>query len=326
MANASGPGRQDHTRRAEVLTSEREAHGLADRLPDILIEAKRIAQTVAHGIHGRRRSGPGETFWQFRQFQSSDTAQQIDWRRSASSDHLYVREREWEAAHTVWLWPNLSPSMVFQSHLSDTTKRNRAMVLMFAATELLVRGGERVAFLGLTQPTASRMATGRIAEAIALQEATTAVAHTQPPKAQLKRFSGTIVFSDFLDPIGTTRAHIEALAADGATGHLVQILDPAEETLPYEGRTEFLSPSGAERWVADRVQSLRSQYKERFAAHRVELEELAKRLGWSFLVHHTDRPASEPLLTLIMRLEGGHGHYRWQDQASIITPESEAAP
>ena len=115
MANTSGPGRQDHPRRAGVLTLEREAHGLADRLPDILIEAKRIAQTVAHGIHGRRRSGPGETFWQFRQFQSSDTAQQIDWRRSASSDHLYVREREWEAAHTVWLWPNLSPSMVFQT-------------------------------------------------------------------------------------------------------------------------------------------------------------------------------------------------------------------
>jgi uncharacterized protein (DUF58 family) len=107
---------------------------------------------------------------------------------------------------------------------------------------------------------------------------------------------------------------------------LVQILDPAEETLPYEGRTEFLSPSGGERWVADRVQSVRDQYKERLEAHRAELEELAKRLGWSFLVHHTDRPASEPLLTLIMRLEGGHGHYRWQDQSAILTPDSEGRP
>ena len=93
MANAADP-RQDAARSAGVLDLEREALGLADRLPNILIEAKRIAQTVAHGIHGRRRSGPGETFWQFRQFQSSDTARQIDWRRSASSDHLYVRERE----------------------------------------------------------------------------------------------------------------------------------------------------------------------------------------------------------------------------------------
>ena len=314
MANAGAEPRQDAARGAGVLGLDREALGLADRLPNILIEAKRIAQTVAHGIHGRRRSGPGETFWQFRQFQSSDTARQIDWRRSASSDHLYVREREWEAAHTLWLWPDLSASMDFRSHLSGTTKRERAIVLMLAAAELLVRGGERVAYLGLTQPTASRKATTRIAEAIIANE--TALAATQPPRTHLTRFSGALLFSDFLDPIAKTREHIEALAADGASGHLIQILDPAEESLPYEGRTEFLSPSGDDRWVIDRAQSLRARYRQRFEAHRAELAAIAKRLGWSFLVHHTDRPASEPLLTVIMRLQGGGGDHRWQGQES----------
>ena len=313
MANAAADPRQNAARSDGVLGLEREALGLADRLPNILIEAKRIAQTVAHGIHGRRRSGPGETFWQFRQFQSSDTARQIDWRRSASSDHLYVREREWEAAHTLWLWPDLSASMNFRSHLSGTTKRERAIVLMLAAAELLVRGGERVAYLGLTQPTASRKATTRIAEAIIANEP--ALTATQPPKTHLKRFSGTLLFSDFLDPIAKTRAHIEALAADGASGHLIQILDPAEESFPYEGRTEFLSPAGEDRWIIDRAQSLRTRYRQRFDAHRAELAAIAKRLGWSFLVHHTDRPASEPLLTLIMRLQGGADH-RWQGQDS----------
>ena len=107
--------------------------------------SRRLSRT---DLHGRRRAGPGETFWQFRQFQASDTLRQIDWRRSASSDHLYVREREWEAAHTVWLWPDLSQSMNFRSHLAPTTKRDRAVLLMLAAAELLVRGGERVAMLG----------------------------------------------------------------------------------------------------------------------------------------------------------------------------------
>jgi len=322
MANAA-QSRRDLAKGAGVLALEREAHGLADRLPDILIEAKRIAQTVAHGIHGRRRAGPGETFWQFRQFGLSDTARQIDWRRSASSDHLYVREREWEAAHTIWLWPDLSPSMDFASHLSDTTKRERAIVLMLAAAELLVRGGERVAFLGLTHPTASRKATSLIAEAILAHQSSPALTATQPPKTPLTRFSGALLFSDFLDPIARTREHIEALAAEGAVGHLIQILDPAEETLPYEGRTEFLSPIGEDRWVADRVQSLRPRYMERFEAHRAELEAFTKRLGWSFLVHHTDRPASEPLLTLIMRLQGDTGDHRWQGpQPSPSDPEA----
>ncbi len=304
-----------------VLALEREAHGLADRLPEILVDAQRIAQTVAHGLHGRRRSGPGETFWQFRQFQASDTLRQIDWRRSASSDHLFVREREWEAAHTVWMWSDLSQSMNFRSHLTPTTKRDRALIITLAAAELLVRGGERVAWLGLTAPTASRKATTRMAEAVLANESKSLEA-SQPPKVQLARFSGAIIVGDFLDPIEKTRAHIEALAADGAVGHLIQIVDPAEETLPYEGRTEFLSPNGGQRWVADRVQSLRAEYKDRMAAHRAEVAELTRRLGWSFLVHHTDRSPAEPLLSIIMRMQGGPGDRRWQAEESA--PQTEA--
>ena len=42
-----------------VFTLEGEAQGLADRLPDLLLEALRVANAVAHGIHGRRRPGTG---------------------------------------------------------------------------------------------------------------------------------------------------------------------------------------------------------------------------------------------------------------------------
>lgn len=304
--------------RRGVLALEREAVGLVDRMPELLMEADRIASTVAHGIHGRRRAGPGETFWQFRQYQQGEGAQLVDWRRSASSDHLFVREREWEAAHTLYLWPNMSASMNFKSHLSQTSKANRALVLMLGATELLVRGGERVALLGLTQPTASRRATQKLAEALVMN-AGAQTATSEPPSARLTRFSTVILFSDFLDPIDKVRETIEALGAAGATGHLVQVLDPAEETLPYAGRTEFLSPDGSQRWIADRAESLRDRYRARLLAHRAAIQEIAHRLGWSFLVHHTDRPASEPLLSLLMRLEGTAGGYRWMGASSDAT-------
>lgn len=306
---------------ADVFAHEMEAHELADRLPDLLIDAQRIAATVAHGIHGRRRAGPGETFWQFRQLQSTDDAQLIDWRRSASSDHLYVREREWEAAHTMWLWPDLSPSMAFKSHLSGAAKKERAIVLMLAAAELLVRGGERVGLLGLTQPTASRRATVKLAEALAQHGDEPALTGSLPPPARISRFSGAILFSDFLDPLPEVQARLEGLAGDGISGHMVQILDPAEETLPYDGRTEFLSPEGGDRWVADRAESLRDAYRQRLEAHRAGLAEIAHRLGWTFLVHHTDRSASEPLLTLIMHLSAGG--YRWQSGAPAAGTSSD---
>jgi uncharacterized protein (DUF58 family) len=299
-----------------VFTLEREAHGVAERLPELLLEADRIAQTVAHGIHGRRRSGPGETFWQFRTYESQDAAQLIDWRRSASSDHLYVREREWEAAHTLWLWPDLSASMAFKSHLSDVTKRDRALVLTLAAAELLVRSGERVGLLGLTQPYASRRAATRLAEAIAAHAGASQLTAGKPSAVRVGRFSGLVLVSDFLDPIEEIRESVEALAANGATGHMIQVLDPAEETLPYEGRTEFLASEGGGSWVADRAESLRPRYQARLKLHREALQALALRLGWSFMTHHTDRPPTEPLLSLIMRLEGRDAGYRWQSPAS----------
>lgn len=311
MAGQSGrtPKATDDGR--NVLALEREAVSLVDLMPDVLMEADRIAATVAVGVHGRRRSGPGDTFWQFRPYQSGEGAQLIDWRRSAGSDTLFVREREWEAAHTVYLWPNLSPSMKFKSHLSKTSKQQRALVLTLAATEILVRGGERVALLGLTPPTANRRATQRLARTIVVEGAGV-LDQSLPPAARIARFSSVILVSDFLDPIDKIRETIETLGAAGANGHMIQVLDPAEETLPYQGRTEFLSPDGSERWVADRVEGLRQRYVDRFLAHRAAIQEAAHRIGWSFLVHHTDRSASEPLLALVAHLSGSGAALRWK--------------
>ena len=96
---ADRPGGKDE------LKATRRASGagrtLAANLPRLILESRKIAATVIHGLHGRRRAGSGENFWQFRRFVSGEEARRIDWRRSARDDNLYVREREWEAAHTV---------------------------------------------------------------------------------------------------------------------------------------------------------------------------------------------------------------------------------
>jgi len=300
---------------SDLWALEGEAHALAARLPELVLDALKVANTVAHGIHGRRRAGSGETFWQFRQFQGGDPATIIDWRRSASSDQLYVREREWEASHTFWLWPDISASMAFRSHLTSVSKRDRALLLMLAAAELLVRAGERVALLGLTPPMASRKATSRMAETLAAHQHDPALQSSLPPTARLSRFSSALLFGDFLDPPEAIAQRLSAMGASGVTGHLVQILDPAEETLAYQGRVEFRSPEGHERWIADRVESLRPAYRQRLAAHRARIEEIVRRMGWSFLLHHTDRPAAEPLLMLMMRLQGMAADYRWRPAA-----------
>jgi uncharacterized protein (DUF58 family) len=298
---------------------ESEAHGLAARMPALLIEAQRVAHTVTHGTHGRRRAGPGETFWQFRHFDQNDSLSGIDWRRSASSDHLFVREREWEAAHTVWLWVDLSPSMRFRSSLAGTSKESRAVVLALALTELLARGGERVGLLG-GRPFRGRNAGRRVAEVL-MRETSDA---SLPPAAKLSRFSECLLFSDFLEPVAETTERLKAVAAQGVRGHLVEVLDPAEETLPYTGRTEFAASEGRERVIAGRAEALRERYQERMKQHRKDLAEAARRLGWSFLVHHTDRPAEEVVLAIHNRLAGLERDYRYRPPKPVAASGTEA--
>lgn len=296
------------------------AHALAKRLPALLVEASRVAQTVAHGIHGRRRAGPGETFWQFRQYGTSDAAPMIDWRRSASSDHLFIREREWEAAHTVRLWPDLSKSMVFRSHLARETKRDRALILAFAVGELLSDGGERVGLLGGAAPATGRKVVSKIALSIARDLQTGTAFPSLPPEAVLSRFSECILLSDFLDPPEVIAPALEHIAAQGVRGHIIQILDPAEETLPYSGRVEFAGVEGAERMIAPRAEDLRRAYAERLARQKEAIIAIARRLEWSYLLHRTDRPAGEALLALHTHLSGQAQSYRAKAVRSAEAP------
>src|SRR6185437_5112355 len=234
------------------------ARRLADAMPRLILEARRVASTVIHGLHGRRRAGPGENFWQYRRFVSGEPAQNVDWRRSARDDHLYVREREWEASHTIWLWPDRSPSMTFTSHLAKDSKLARGLVVAFALAEVLVQGGERVGIPGLMRPTASRNVIEKMAEAV-LHD--TGERPSLPPSFAPSPLAEIVVLSDLWSPIAEVRATIAQLSATGAHGHVVQIVDPAEESFPYSGRVEFVEPEGAGSVTAGRAETWRSDYQ-----------------------------------------------------------------
>lgn len=279
----------------------REAAALSARMPDLLMQARFVSNTVAHGIHGRRRAGPGETFWQFRRFQSGEPARRVDWRRSARDDHLYVREKEWEAAHTVWIWLDRSPSMYFGSSLAPCRKIDRAVVIALALTDLLIRGGERVGIVGLLRPTAQRHAVERAAIAIARDPLTD---DAMPDGVQFGRFSEFIAISDFLEPLADIEPALTGIASRRVHGHLAQVLDPVEETFPFVGRTEFHDPTRGLRYVAGRAETVRDAYRARMEERRKRLKSVIGRIGWSQLVHHTDRPAQEPILALHARLSG----------------------
>jgi uncharacterized protein (DUF58 family) len=269
-------------------------------LPPLLVAAERVAVTVAQGVHGRRRVGQGETFWQFRQYEPGDAAARIDWRESAKSQRLYVRETEWEAAQSVWLWRDASPSMKYSSadYLGAEwpTKRDRAELLLVALASLLVRGGERLTLLGSgITPMSGRIALARLAELVDRDPPEPA---SLPAFEPLPRAAQLVLIGDFLSPLPMVNAALTRFAAAGLKGHLLQVVDPAEEDLPFDGRVRFEGIEEREEVVVSRVESIRAEYSARFRHHREGLAAIAAAVGWSFGFHRTDRPPHLALLAL----------------------------
>lgn len=281
------------------------AEALAAALPPLLVAAERIAATVAQGVHGRRRVGAGDAFWQFRRYHAGDSLHQVDWRQSGKSQALFVRQNEWTAAESVWLWADASASMEFHSRFADVTKRARAELLALALAVLLVRGGERVAMLDAGhRPATGRAVLSRLADHLARRETQDRGHPSLPLQSDLPRFSQLVLMGDFLSPPEALTAWVGRLAGRGVNGLLLQILDPAEEEFPYAGRTYFYGPENEGDFLVGHAASLRDAYHARLAARRAMLQDLCRRHGWHFLTHRTDRPAQSALLSLYAAISG----------------------
>lgn len=281
---------------ASALQLRHEAEEAASLFPALMVEAERVAHTVVAGFHGRRRAGPGENFWQHRTYGFGDPVSAIDWRQSArAADRLYVRQNEWEAAAAIWIWRDASKSLDYASAPGAATKRRRADVIATALAILLAEAGERVGLLGVShRPFHGRSTPARILEALL----TGGAGASTPPTTHLAPGARIVLLSDFFTNPDDIASAVRNYASGGATGALVQIVDPAEEDFPFSGRTEFEDSESRDRRLFGDARAIGGRYRERFAAHRCAIADAARRFGWTFIAHRTDRPAQTALLAL----------------------------
>lgn len=289
----------------------RDAERISGALPPLVAEAERLAASVAAGVHGRRRAGPGETFWQYRQAMPGDPATAIDWRRSGRSDHMFIREMEWEAAQTVSIWTDVSRGMDWRSDLAPRTKRQRAALLTLALSVLLIRGGERVSLLSTDAepPRSGETQLTRIAMALAtIDGRADAGAESAdfgaPPRTPMMRGGKAVFFSDFMGPREDMLAALSHAADRGVSGACVQVIDPAEESFPFDGRLVLTSVGGSVDFETHRARGLKDAYRAKLAERRDELAAACRAAGWRFEIHRTSESPRKALLWLYGAISG----------------------
>lgn len=275
-----------------------EAQQISARLPEILLEAQKIASTVQTGMHGRRKQGLGDHFWQYRNYDpSADSASRIDWRQSARSDHLYVREQEDERAQTAVIWLDPSAAMHYSSSSDHRTKYEYGFLLANVLGYQLTAAGERVEChikqsdkVAVNHP--KHMA--RFAD-ILLRCPNTPYFDHRPNQT-------VILISDFLNQdMDTLHKMVRGLVNMRADIHIVSIFDPAEEKFSFEGHIKFEDMQASDEFEIQDASALKQEYETRFLDHNKQVASLVKNKNKVMSVN-TARPPVDVSMRLTQML------------------------
>lgn len=284
--------------RIEMLRQK--AEDTSALLPALMIKAERAAMNIFLGEHAQRKSGAGEKFWQFREYTPQDRPQDIDWRQSGKTDRVFIRQKERQLPQTALLWRCGAESMDFSSEKNLPTKSETANVITLALSILMTRAGERVGMLGETQTGRSEAALDHIGNHLIEKENKAPLPLHGPGRHQ--KNAALVLAGDFLSPVEECAASLKSLSTEAGGGFVIQILDPAEIELPFQGRAVFQDMGAQVRELVQNIPSIRDAYKKKIENHIASLREIAHDCSWHYVLHRTDEPVEETLLKVWMSL------------------------
>lgn len=266
-----------------------DAEALAKELPNLLMKV--APSSASHlGAASRRQSGQGEDFWQYRKFSHEDSADRVDWRRSARGDELFVRETELETARNFLFWVDPSDGFDWKGSPDVPTKASRALTILTALSHSIANTGDRCGALGSKRkPNIGSKAAINIAEDLWNNDASSALPAVNKTPATI------VIASDFYRPLEETKNWIQQLASNNQTGILLMVYDPIEASYPFKGRINFLSPNNKRERLVGRAENLKQDYLARFSKRQTKIKELANSIGWYSAFHSTEDNAGPTL-------------------------------
>lgn len=269
-------------------------------LPALITAAEHAANAVLSGEHSRKKPGSGEQFWQFRDYTSSDRPQDIDWRQSAKTDHVYIRQKEWQTAQTLHFWVHDGPGMAFCSSPHLDSKEQRAKIIALALALLATKAGEKITLLDRSiTPGRTEHTLQKLAEKLCAPPSIPPAPMPESERLSLPKNSSAILIGDFLSEPNKLYQSFKTLSEQCDVSFVLHILDPAELDLPYSGRAHFIE-TGHEHNAAliDHTDSIRQTYQARITEHIQQVQTLCHSLHWGYECHSTDQDITQALVKI----------------------------
>ena len=289
-------------------SSQLRAEEIASKVPKLLMSAQEAARSIIVGEHPLKSPGMGHEFWQFRKYESHDRPQDIDWRKSAKTDSIFVRETEKHATQCLAIWVDNTAGMDWRGAKNHISKREACEVLALALGFVAIHNGEACRLYREKSPLAQNR---EMLEKLAYELVTNGLGKDKREGIKelgdvaMPSHSIPVLLSDFMVPVKDYEHYISGLSKYHKTGVVVQTLDPFELELPCEGRINFEIPfyeGRRQEALIENVSAIRDEYIERLEAHVKRISDITVQQGWSFYRYRSDQDPASLLQNIWMNL------------------------
>lgn len=268
----------------------------ASLLPKVLFDSEILSRNIIEGLHASRFSGKGEDFWQFKEYRQGDNVSFIDWRKSAASNKVLVKQRENETAKTIYFYFDKTKSMMFKSKKQLLSKFEAAILLTLTLSRILLKNRENVFHIknnkniircnnDLSSFTKSFLIQENIIE--------------YPNKSLLTNNSICFIISDFFYDIKTVSNFLINLRQKNISGFLIQVLDPLEINFNVEENLLLNDLETNAKLRVDESKKYKTFYDKKFNDLQNNLKELCRRSNWSYLLYDTNKNIKPTLIEIL---------------------------
>jgi uncharacterized protein (DUF58 family) len=287
--NAARPTPVTHDTTARDLVAQ------AERIAAKIISAnfKLPASESLGATTPQRRPRDDQDFWQYRPYHPGDPARLIDWKKTARTDDVLIRERERHDQPVINIWIDNNPGMNFKD------RRHNAIIIALILGLLAKRLDTHIhPIIGTTM---------RQGSAITQAQAYLDFSHltfSEIPAQRLPR--GSIIL--MTDGWNLTPEDIKALGmlrARHSIINLVQMIDPMERDLPYHGHVRF-EDTANDTTIIPSVDAIRTAYQDKISQHIDGLRQACAQTGFEFYQIATDDDAGHVAVKLLQGLVHAH--------------------
>ncbi len=284
-----------------IRTSEllKKSEEMASLLPNILSDSYLSTKNIFQGLHSTRFAGKGETFWQFKEYKYGDSINSIDWRKSAGTKKVLVREKENETAKVIYFYYDKSKSMAFTSSKILRTKYYIAALISLTLARIFVRNREHTyLFNEKKKPVKCNVNFNNFNKNFVTEEKK----NDLPNHINLKNNSSIIILSDFLYDSNILKNFITKCKNKNINGYLIHVLDPIESSFDIGDNIKLSDLETNNSLIIGNSNSFKKRYQENLNNLKRQLDLISKTEKWPYMLYSTEQDLNKFLIKIINKI------------------------